>query len=177
MHTAEQTYNCLSRELLQLTAGFFLPVTTLVCFSLLGLIFIHRYIKYRRLRQTNIIPTSESKQEEDQGQKYQNQVFWLQSIMEKGNIVSSASRPPSACDILQPLSHTSLLPSSGALAAQAREQQSERLASTASRPTSSESFSSEAGEEVQKRNETTQQMCDEDDEGVRTWKRVVVEYR
>ena len=172
MHTAEQTYNCLSRELLQLTAGFFLPVATLVSFSLLGLIFIHRYIKYRRLRQTNIIPTSGFNQEKDQDQD-----FWLQSIMEKGNIVSSASRPPSACDILQPLSHTSLLPSSGALAAQAREQQSERLASTASRPTSSESFSSEAGEEVQKRNETTQQMCDEDDEGVRTWKRVVVEYR
>ncbi|KAF7517876.1 hypothetical protein PCG10_000775 [Penicillium crustosum] len=169
MHTAEQTYNCLSRELLQSTAGFFLPVTTLVSFSLLGLIFIHRYIKYRRRRQTNIIPTSGFNQEKVQD-------FWLQSIMEKGNIVPSASRPPSACDILQPLSHTCLLPSSGALAAQAREQQSGRLAATASCPTSLEA-SSDAGEEVQKRNETIQQMCDEDDEGVRSWKRVVVEYR
>ncbi|KAJ5588428.1 hypothetical protein N7537_011106 [Penicillium hordei] len=167
MNTAEQRYNYLSRELLQLATGFFLPVTTLLSFSLLGLIFIHRYIKYRRLRQTNIIPTSDFKQEQD---------FWLQSIMEKGNIVSSASRPPSACDILQPLSHTSFLPSSGALAAQAREQQSERLALAESSPTSSKASSSGAAEEVQKRNETIQQMCEEDDEGVRTWKRVVVEY-
>lgn len=170
MHTAEQTYNCLSRELLQSTARFFLPVTTLLSFSLLSLILIHRYIKYRRLRQTNIIPTSGFNQEKHQD-------FWLQSIMEKGNIVSSASRPPSACDILQPLSHTCLLPSSGALAAQAREQQSEKLALTPGSPTSSKASSSDAGEEVQKRNETIQQMCDEDDEGVRTWKRVVVEYR
>ncbi|KAJ5940901.1 hypothetical protein N7516_001069 [Penicillium verrucosum] len=169
MHTAEQRYNCLSRELLQLTTGFFLPVTTLVSFSLLSLIFIHRYIKYRRLRQTNITPISQSKQEEDQD-------FCFQSTMEKGNIVSSASRPPSACDILQPLSHTSLLPSSGALAAQAREQQRE-ISSTASSPPSPMASSFEVGEEVQKRNETIQQMCDEDDEGVRTWKRVVVEYR
>lgn len=170
MNIAEQRYDCLSRELLQLTAGFLLPVTTLVSFSLLGLIFIHRYIKYRRRRQTNIIPTSAFDQAKEQD-------FWLQSIMEKGNIVSSASCSPSACDILQPLSHTSLLPSSGALAAQARELQSERLASAASSPTSSKASSSDTGEEVQKRNETIQQICDEDDEGVRTWKRVVVEYR
>lgn len=97
--------------------------------------------------------------------------------MEKGDIISTDSRPPSACDILQPLSHTSLLPSSGDLAAQAREQQSVKSASAPSSPASSKASSPDAGEEVQKRSESTQQMCEEDAEGLRTWKRVVVEYR
>ncbi|KAJ5511808.1 hypothetical protein LT330_003571 [Penicillium expansum] len=171
MNTVEQGSNYLSREPLQSAAGFFLPVTSLVSFSLLGLIFIHRYIKNRHLRQTHIIPTSEFYQEQEE------QDFYLQSIMEKGTITSSASHFPSACDILQPLSLTCLLPSSGALAAQAREQQSERSALTASSPASSQASSPDASEEVQKRNETTQQMSNEDSEGVRTWKRVVVEYR
>ncbi|KAJ5188288.1 hypothetical protein N7491_004612 [Penicillium cf. griseofulvum] len=160
MNTVEQRYNHLPCEPLQSTAELVLPVTTLVSLSLLSLIFIHRYIKYRR-RQAHI-PISELKQEQD---------FWLQSItMEKGDIISTDSRFPSACDILQPLSHTSLLPSSGALAAQVREQQRERSAIDAS------ASSPETGE-VQKRNESIQQMYDEDAEGGRTWKRVVVEYR
>ncbi|KAJ5382423.1 hypothetical protein N7517_000334 [Penicillium concentricum] len=160
MNTVEQGYNHLSCELLSATK-LVLPVASLIGFSLLSLIII-RYIKYRR-RQT-YIPISEFKQEQD---------FWLQSInMEKGNLVSPGFLSPSACDILQPLSHTSLLPSSGTLAAQAREQQSERSVIEASSPPSSPG----AGEEVQKRNESIQQMSDEDAEGGRTWKRVVVEY-
>ncbi|CAG8046953.1 unnamed protein product [Penicillium nalgiovense] len=155
MNTVEQGYTHLSRELLQ-SAEFFLPVTSLVGFSLLSLILIHRYIKHRHLK-AHTIPTSDFKQNE--------QDFWLQSTMEKGDIISSASCPLSACDILQPLSHTSLLPSSGVLAAQVREQQS--ASSNASLPDT----------EVQKCDESVQQMCDEDTEGVRTWKRVVVEYR
>lgn len=172
MNTVEQGSNYLSRELLQSTAGFFLPVTSLIGFSLLGIIFLHRYIKYRHLKQAHTIPTSEFKQEQ------REQDVWLQSItMEKGDIISTDSRPPSACDILQPLSHTSLLPSSGDLAAQAREQQSVKSASAPSSPASSKASSPDAGEEVQKRSESTQQMCEEDAEGLRTWKRVVVEYR
>ncbi|KXG49131.1 uncharacterized protein PGRI_030010 [Penicillium griseofulvum] len=159
MNTVEQ-YNHLPCEPLQSTAELVLPVTTLVSLSLLSLIFIHRYIKHRRQAR---IPISELEQEQD---------FWLQSItMEKGDIISSDSRFPSACDILQPLSHTSLLPSSGTLAAQVREQQSQRAAIDASSTSSPETG------EVQKRNESIQQMCEEDAEGGRTWKRVVVEYR
>ncbi|KAJ5493843.1 hypothetical protein N7463_009930 [Penicillium fimorum] len=167
MNTVEQTYNHLSCELLQSTANLVLLVAGLLGFSLLGLILIHRYIKYYRRRQA-YIPISESKQEQD---------VWLQSItMEKGNIVSPGLLSPSACDILQPLSHTSLLPSSGTLAAQAREQQSERSAIEARISTFSKASSPDAGEEVQKRNESVLQMSDEDVEGGRTWKRVVVEY-
>jgi hypothetical protein len=155
MNTVEQGYTHPSRELLQ-SAEFFLPVTSLVGFSLLSLILIHRYIKHRLLR-AHTIPASQFKQKE--------QDFWLQSTMEKGDLISSASCPLSACDILQPLSRTSLLPSSGVLAAQVREQQ--RASSNAAL----------LDAEVQKCNESVQQMCDEDAEGVRTWKRVVVEYR
>ncbi|KAJ5158227.1 uncharacterized protein N7500_007878 [Penicillium coprophilum] len=165
MHTVEQGDNYLSCEHLQSTTALVLPVITLISFSVLGFIFIHRYIGDRR-RQAYI---SEIKQTD--------QDFWLQSsIMEKGDIISTDSQYPSACDILQPLSHTSLLPSSGTLAAQVREQQNERAAIDASSPTSSKASSLEAAEEVQKRNESVQQMCDEDAEGGRTWKRVVVEY-
>ncbi|OQE41230.1 hypothetical protein PENCOP_c005G03809 [Penicillium coprophilum] len=166
MHTVEQGYNHLSCELLRSTTELVLPVITLISFSVLGFVFIHRYIKYRRRRQAHI---SEIKQK--------NQDFWLQSIiMEKGDIIATDSQYPSACDILQPLSHTSLLPSSGTLAAQVREQQNERSAIDASSPTSSKASSLDAAEEVQKRNESIQQMCDEDAEGGRTWKRVVIEY-
>ncbi|KAF3013848.1 hypothetical protein E8E15_003077 [Penicillium rubens] len=155
MNTVEQGYTHLSREILQ-SAEFFLPVISLVGFSLLSLILIHRYIKHRRLR-AHTIPSSDFKQKE--------QDFWLQSTMEKGELIPSASGALSACDILQPLSHTSLLPSSGVLAAQVREQQG--ASSNTSLPDA----------EVQKCNESIQQMCDEDTEGVRAWKRVVVEYR
>ncbi|KAG0154837.1 hypothetical protein PDIDSM_408 [Penicillium digitatum] len=168
MNTGEPRYDYLSCELLQPTAGFFLQVTSLASLSLLGLIFVRGYIKHRRWRKTHIIPSSEFKQ--------QKQDLWLQSIMEKRTIISPASHSPSACEILQPLSHSCLLPSSGALAAQAREQQSKRLASTASNPTSLEASSPDASE-VQKCNESIQQMSDEHADGVRTWKRVVVEYR
>ncbi|KAI2689921.1 hypothetical protein CBS147333_5294 [Penicillium roqueforti] len=160
MNAVEQGYNYLSCDLLHSTTKWFLPVTSLVSFSLLTLILLHRYIKYRRMRQAHITSTS--------GFKEKNQDVWLQSTaMEKGNILSPGSHP-SACDILQPLSRTSLLPSSGALAARAREQQSGSAAS---------SMASSPDCEVQKHIESTQQMCDEDAGGVRTWKRLVVEYR
>ncbi|KAJ5826795.1 hypothetical protein N7447_003558 [Penicillium robsamsonii] len=164
MNTVEQAYTHLSCELLQSTTKLILPVTSLVGFFLLGLI-IHRYIKYRR-RQA-YIPISEFKEQD----------FWLQSItMEKGKIVSPGLLAPSACDILQPLSHTSLLPSSGTLAAQARQLQSEGSAIEASSPAFPQASLPASGEEVQKRNESVQQMSEEDVEGGRTWKRVVVEY-
>ncbi|KAJ5950471.1 uncharacterized protein N7479_008884 [Penicillium vulpinum] len=169
MNTVQQGYNHPSCEILQSVTELFLPVTSLVSFSLLGLIFLHRYIEYRRRRQAHIL-FSEFKEQNEQD-------YWLQSIiMEKGDIISSDLLPRSACDILQPLSHTSLLPSSGALAAQAREQQSERSAMDVNSPTSSKASSPVSGDEVQKRNESTQQMRDDDAEGGRTWKRVVVEY-
>ncbi|KAJ5682479.1 hypothetical protein N7462_005644 [Penicillium macrosclerotiorum] len=103
---------------------------------------------------------------------------WAQlSAMEKGK--SSTSPPPaSACDVLKPLSANGTFPSSGAVAARAREQ----MQAAASSPSSTGSpRSSDAGSEatgpVQKRSQSVQQMREVDANGVRTWRRLVVEYR
>lgn len=112
--------------------------------------------------------------------------------VEKGTTSPSTSPPPppaSACDVLKPLSQSGAFPSSGAVAARAREQMQTGKASPSSPGTSPSPSSSpnpalkelEGGDNlldgsVQKRSEMVQQMREVDVEGVRTWRRVVIEY-
>ncbi|KAJ5301359.1 hypothetical protein N7508_006222 [Penicillium antarcticum] len=96
--------------------------------------------------------------------------------MEKSDGFFAAPLPASACDILRPLSQSGPFPSSGALAAQAREQQNVNSSLEIDDITSPSATSPETMGRAQKCNESVQQMREEDAEGVRTWKRVVVEY-
>lgn len=99
-----------------------------------------------------------------------------QTNMEKAIITSTAS--PSACDILKPLSRNGTLPSSGAVAAMAREQMQNASGSPGTSrveiPTGA--TENEAGGSVQRRSESMQQMHEVDTDGVRTWRRLIVEY-
>ncbi|KAJ5676957.1 uncharacterized protein N7477_002590 [Penicillium maclennaniae] len=105
--------------------------------------------------------------------------LWSPSCaMEKALIKSHSS--PSACDILIPLSRNGTFPSSGAVAAMAREQMQNADAcspgaSKAEIPTQDEQSDSEASGSVQRR-ESAQQMQEADTSGVRTWRRLIVEY-
>ncbi|KAJ5578292.1 uncharacterized protein N7459_007256 [Penicillium hispanicum] len=112
---------------------------------------------------------------------------WSQlSDMEKATPKSPANSttPPgaSACDVLQPLSSNGNFPSSGAVAARAREQMQNPASSPAAMgsPVATQTPSGSAGEANEpavKRTESVQQMREVDDEGVRTWRRLIVEYR
>ncbi|KAJ5391762.1 hypothetical protein N7509_007252 [Penicillium cosmopolitanum] len=114
---------------------------------------------------------------------------WYQmSNMEKATSKSASPPPPpaaSACDVLKPLSHNSNYPSSGVVAARAREQMENSgksspvvpAATVATQPRSgSEGDAATGSGSVQRRNESVQQMREVDDSGVRTWRRLVVEY-
>ncbi|KAJ5975724.1 hypothetical protein N7481_009431 [Penicillium waksmanii] len=115
---------------------------------------------------------------------------WSQmSNMEKATSKSSSPPPPpppaSACDVLKPLSQNSNYPSSGAVAARAREQMENSgkpspvvsAATVATQPRfGSEGDAATGSGSVQRRNESVQQMREVDDNGVRTWRRLVVEY-
>lgn len=99
------------------------------------------------------------------------------SDMEKAMIKSHSS--PSACDILTPLSRNGTFPSSGAVAAMAREQMQNAGAcspgtSNAEIPTQCEP--NEASGPVQRCDESAQQIHQADTSGVRTWRRLIVEY-
>jgi hypothetical protein len=167
MNTAEQGYNYLSQEIPQSTARLVFPVTSLVSLSLLSLIVIYQYIKNRRRRQESITTANFQP----------DKAPWFQSTsMEEGSLVSYDSFPVSACDILRPLSQTSPFPTSGTLAAIALAKQNERSASISNSPVTGTSTPETSGM-VRKCVKMVQQMCEEDSEGVRTWKRVVVEYR
>lgn len=161
--TATGQRYCLSRELPLSTADLFFPATVVISVSILGLVLIHRYIKHRRRQAHRAVFNTKP-----DGKQYST----LTSVMEKGDIASVASMPLSASDILRPLSQTSPLPSSGVLAAMARNEQRQRLDSS---PTSASS--PVEANSVQKSHQSIEQMHDEDVEGMRTWKRVVVEYR
>jgi hypothetical protein len=139
-------------------------VVCVVSFSLLGLVLVRRYIKLRRRR----LPLTISPLDSDS--------WHCSSTMEKSEVLFSAVLPASACDILRPLSQSGPFPSSGALAAQAREQQSASSNFGMDAMTSPRTASPEMMGPAQKCNESIQQMREEDAEGVRTWKRVVVEY-
>ncbi|KAJ5481917.1 hypothetical protein N7475_000729 [Penicillium sp. IBT 31633x] len=170
MDIFKQVPNSLSRELPQSATGLVFPVTSLISLSILSFILVHRYITSRRRRQAlaTVSDTKFSQQEQNS---------WLQGdIMEKGDIASLDSQPLSASDILRPLSHTSSFPSSGALAAMVRAEQSRILTSGANSP-SGVASSPDMNESIQKCNKSIEQLQQEDVEGVRTWKRVVVEYR
>jgi hypothetical protein len=99
--------------------------------------------------------------------------------MEKAMIKSNSS--PSACDVLTPLSRYGNFPSSGAVAAMAREQMQNAGAgssslgpSKAENPTRCEEI--QASGSVQRRSEAVHQMYEADAHEVRTWKRLIVEY-
>lgn len=102
--------------------------------------------------------------------------------MEKGT-KPNTSPPATACDVLRPLSSTGEFPTSGAVAAHAREQMatggkspsSSSSATQAGSPSQS-ATSNESADAVQRRKETVQQMREEDSNGVRTWRRLIVEY-
>lgn len=118
--------------------------------------------------------------------------FWSQlSNMEKASSKSSSTLPPSAtaCDVLKPLSQNGNFPSSGAVAKKVREQMQMQMqkngnslsassAPNATQPRSgSETHSTpSATASVQRRSESVQQMRELDGEGIRTWRRLVVEY-
>lgn len=86
--------------------------------------------------------------------------------------------------MLKPLSRNGTFPSSGAVAARAREQiqnpgkvsGSAGLSGTA-RAGAVSGSNGEASGSVQKRSESVLQMHEVEGDGVRTWRRVVVEYR
>ncbi|OQE14478.1 hypothetical protein PENSTE_c035G04835 [Penicillium steckii] len=107
--------------------------------------------------------------------------------MEKASSKSSSTTsPPSAtaCDVLKPLSQNGNFPNSGAVANKAREQMAKNgnssPASSAAQPRSgseTQSTPSASGTaSVQRRSESVQQMRQVDGDGVRTWRRLVVEY-
>ncbi|KAF7717455.1 Uncharacterized protein PECH_000497 [Penicillium ucsense] len=113
------------------------------------------------------------------------------NAMEKGNLypavaMSRETLPlPSACDILKPLSQDGVFPSSGAVAAQALKLKATEKASPSSPQPETETspparmepdLSHEIGSSLQERSEVVQQMCEEDQNGVRTWRRLVMEY-
>ena len=95
------------------------------------------------------------------------------------NAAKSDSPPPaSAMDVLKPLSQGGNFPSSGTVAARAREQMqnaSSPLSSPSSSPGTPKSESPQQGS-VQKRSETVQTMYEKDDNGGRTFRRLIVEY-
>lgn len=104
---------------------------------------------------------------------------WSPSFdMEKAMIKSNSS--PSACDVLTPLSRNGNFPSSGAVAAMAREQmQNAGAGSSPSGPSKAEDPTRceeiQASGSVQRRSESVHQMHEADANGMRTWKRLIVE--
>lgn len=85
-----------------------------------------------------------------------------------------------ASDVLKPFSQVSGFPTSGALAARAREQlHNDHVGSPASSHsvTATGSGSGESAlSPVQKRSETVLPMGTREGDGVRTWRRMIVEY-
>ncbi|KAJ5450689.1 uncharacterized protein N7458_007138 [Penicillium daleae] len=105
------------------------------------------------------------------------------------SITSTSPPPASACDVLKPLSQSGVFPSSGAVAARARElmqmQMQMQMQTGKASPSSpglramelmGSRASSGIGGSVQKRSESVQEMREVDGDGVRTWRRVVTEY-
>ncbi|KAJ5852446.1 uncharacterized protein N7529_011831 [Penicillium soppii] len=167
MNIVEHGYNYLYQEIPQSTARLFFPVSSLVSLSLLSLILTYRYIKHRR-RTQKYMTTADCKHEKNP---------WLQSINMETGVPALQDPPPfSACDILRPLSQTSPFPNSGTLAAIAMQRQNEISITTSNNPLTETSMP-EAGAIVQKCDKLVQKMHEEGSEGVRTWKRVIVEYR
>lgn len=108
---------------------------------------------------------------------------WIQSS-EMGKAETdtcpSSTKPPPACatEALEPLSRDGSVPSSGTVAAKAREQIHSAEASRTSNPDPNSRSRGviEGNGSVQKRSESVQQMREVDADGVRMWKRLIVEY-
>ena len=166
MKAVEHLYTYLSQELPQSTARLVFPITSLVSLSVLSLILTYRYINHRRQKHMD-------------ANLRQDQDSWLQSaLMEKGDPSFQNSHPASACDILRPLSQTSSCPTSGTLAAMALGNQAQIMSSTSEAATSPFLALRDGGDSgTHQSDKSVHYMSGEDSEGVRTWKRVVVEYR
>lgn len=164
MKAVEHLYTYLSQEIPQSTARLVFPITSLVSLSVLSLILTYRYFCRRR-------------QKHPMNNLRQDQNAWIHSaLMEKGDPSFQPSHQVSACDILRPLSQTSDCPTSGALAAMALRHQNEHP-NPSSSPIMSSTCPLGDGQSVIKSDKLVQQMSNEDSEGPRTWKRVVVQYK
>ncbi|KAJ6109318.1 hypothetical protein N7486_001552 [Penicillium sp. IBT 16267x] len=118
-------------------------------------------------------------------QGYPNQahpVWSALSDMEKAKASFDSPPPASAMDVLKPLSLGGTFPSSGAVAARAREQMQMQQRQNASSPASgtpkleAQQTSDGGRNGLQKRNETVQTVYEKDADGGRTFRRLVVEY-
>ncbi|KAJ5833837.1 hypothetical protein N7474_002148 [Penicillium riverlandense] len=116
--------------------------------------------------------------------------------MDKPRRLKTTPPPPSALNVLRPLSENGSFPSSGAIAAKVREQKqiadsklTAGTTSTVKDPAQKKSDASTAKTRadtgfsmstpttsVQRRTETVAQMYDIDEKGGRTWRRLIVEY-
>ncbi|KAJ5729109.1 uncharacterized protein N7483_003617 [Penicillium malachiteum] len=152
-----------------------LPVGAILLICL-GLLVAIAYIKHAGFGLQGYPKTSSGSTET------KNPAAWswnIASTMEKGLANSDSPPPASAVDVLRPLSHGGHFPSSGAVAARIREQMQLQNASSSppSSPLSSpETPKSDTHGPVQKRNETAQTMFEKDDDGARTFRRLIVEY-
>lgn len=169
MNAVDLEYNYLPRKISPSIARLLFSITSLFILSAGSIILIYRYIIHRRIsKNMDMIKTDPKKDQEDS---------WLQSaLMEKGDPSFLGSHPASARDILRPLSQTSSCPSSGALAAMALQNKNPVSKSLSDNAISSD-LVPEKGGSLQEKNGIIQHMCDQDSEGVRTWKRVIVNYR
>ncbi|KAJ5553994.1 hypothetical protein N7513_003953 [Penicillium frequentans] len=113
-----------------------------------------------------------------QGYPTQTHPVWSAlSDMEKAKANSDSPPPASALDVLKPLSLGGNFPSSGAVAARAREQmQMQRNASHPASGTPKEAQQASDGGGNLKRSETVQTIYEKDADGGRTFRRLVVEY-
>jgi len=172
-----------SRAILQFLPDILYSRVFLISTIITGLFLLSRIIIIKYLKRNNNTSTSN---------------FWSQlSNMEKASSKPSSTLPPSAtaCDVLKPLSQNGNFPSSGAVANKVREQMQMQMqkngnslpassAPNATQPRSGSGIESgsdtqstpSATASVQRRSESVQQMREVDGDGVRTWRRLVVEY-
>lgn len=168
MNAVDLKYNHLPQKISPSIARLVFSISSLSILSVGAFIVIYRYIIHRRRSKNLDMIKAHPKKDQDS---------WLNSaLMEKGDPSFLGSHPASACDILRPLSQTSSCPSSGALAAMALQNQNPVSKSPLDGALSSDLVPAKGGS-LQQINGTVQHMCDQDLEGVRTWKRVIVNYR
>ncbi|KAJ5752847.1 hypothetical protein N7520_009764 [Penicillium odoratum] len=100
-----------------------------------------------------------------------------QTQTQNQNQIQNLDSPPpiSALDILKPLSLGGTFPSSGAVAARAREQMQMQTQMQEQNSCGTPELGAKTIT-VQKRNEAVEVVCEKDDDGARTFRRLVVEY-
>ncbi|KAL4943568.1 hypothetical protein BDV06DRAFT_133927 [Aspergillus oleicola] len=218
-------HSIICKESRDLLFGILYPVICIVC----ALVLVWRIRNRQRARYTLLGGQMDAPSEESGGERPSGAIS--EGLSHLTNTTHTCAPLPSACDILQPLSHSSSLPSSGYLAAVLSERrindyQSEHknelarqttprapsgLSTAAWRTDLSPPFAIEGSptqtddpslatspqisrnaeeddwgmpsspdsgkaQSVQKRSEQVQNLHDVDEQGVRTWRRWVIEY-